>query len=228
MFLESTLFLQKLKEFKNSVALFWRFSRESSKSHATAASSRVDFGDLFTSERSSRGGYIDFCGSARDSLVGRPSSHEKHLEIFSQFWLWVFWWLALATCFNREKRVFCVSKTVFKNFLIFPSTFCDCSLSSLFLSQLKLTQTLCVTLYKLHFCIFSPPNLQEKGMGSHFLTSYRVLNFIFVNICVIVLSFFVMGLFWFLRLSLFGLLRYCSYANLFQLIDSCIIMCWFP
>ena len=41
-----------------------------------------------------------------------------------------------------------------------------------FLSQLKLTQTLRVTLYKLHFCTFSPPNLQEKGMGSHFLTSY--------------------------------------------------------
>ena len=41
-----------------------------------------------------------------------------------------------------------------------------------FLSQLKLTQTLRVILYKLHFCTFSPPNLQEKGMGSHFLTSY--------------------------------------------------------
>ena len=59
MFLESTLFLQKLKNFKNSVALFWRLSCESSKSHATAASSRVDFGDLFVSERSSRKGYIE-------------------------------------------------------------------------------------------------------------------------------------------------------------------------
>ena len=58
MFLESTLFLQKLKNFKNSVALFWRLSRGSSKSLATAASSRVNFGDLFTSERSSREGYI--------------------------------------------------------------------------------------------------------------------------------------------------------------------------
>ena len=59
MFLESTLFLQKLKNFKNSVALFRRLSRGSSKSHATAASSRVDFGDLFTSERSIRDGYIE-------------------------------------------------------------------------------------------------------------------------------------------------------------------------
>ena len=59
MFLESTLFLQKLKNFKNSVALFWRLRRGSSKSHATAASLRVDFGDLFASERSSREGYIE-------------------------------------------------------------------------------------------------------------------------------------------------------------------------
>ena len=57
MFLESTLFLQKLKNFKNSVVLFWRLNRGSSKSLATAASSRVNFGDLFTSDRSSREGY---------------------------------------------------------------------------------------------------------------------------------------------------------------------------
>ena len=57
MFLESTLFLQKLKNFKNSVALFWRLSHESSKSHATTACSRVNFGDLFASEKSNREGY---------------------------------------------------------------------------------------------------------------------------------------------------------------------------
>ena len=59
MFLESILFLQKMKNFKNSVALFWRLNRGSSKSHATAASSRVDFGDLFANERSSREGYTE-------------------------------------------------------------------------------------------------------------------------------------------------------------------------
>ena len=86
MFLESTLFLQKLKNFKNSVALFWRLSRGSFKSHTTAASSRIDFGDLFASERSSREGNTEiFRDSARESLAGRPSSCEKHLEIFSQF-----------------------------------------------------------------------------------------------------------------------------------------------
>ena len=59
MFLESTLFLQKLKNFKNSVALFWRLNRKSSKSHATTVSSRVDFGELFVCERSSREGYTE-------------------------------------------------------------------------------------------------------------------------------------------------------------------------
>ena len=57
MFLESTLFLQILKNFKNSVALFWRLNHGSSKSLATAASSRVNFGNLFTSDRSNREGY---------------------------------------------------------------------------------------------------------------------------------------------------------------------------
>ena len=59
MFLESTLFLQKLKNFKNSVALFWQLSHGSSKLHATATSLCVDFGDLFASERSSRKGYTE-------------------------------------------------------------------------------------------------------------------------------------------------------------------------
>ena len=49
----------KLKNFKNSVALFWRLSRGSPKSRNSAASSRVNFGNLFSSERSSREGYIE-------------------------------------------------------------------------------------------------------------------------------------------------------------------------
>ena len=59
MFLESILFLQKLKNFKNSVALFWRLNRGSPKLRNLAASSRVNFGDLFASERSSREGYTE-------------------------------------------------------------------------------------------------------------------------------------------------------------------------
>ena len=59
MFLESILFSQKIGNFKNSVALFWRLNHESFKSYATVASLRVSFGDLFTSERSSREGYTE-------------------------------------------------------------------------------------------------------------------------------------------------------------------------
>ena len=59
MFLESILFLQKLKNFKNGVALFWQLSRGSSKSRNSAVSSRVNFGNLFASERSNREGYTE-------------------------------------------------------------------------------------------------------------------------------------------------------------------------
>ena len=74
MFLESILFLQKLKNFKNSVVLFWRLSRGSPKSRNLAASSRVNFGDLFVSERSSREGYIEIFAAqlATPSRVDHP------------------------------------------------------------------------------------------------------------------------------------------------------------
>ena len=117
MFLGSTLFLQNLKNFKNSVALFWRLSRGSSKLHATAASSQVDFGDLFANERSSREGYTEIftvqltTPSRVDLLVTKNTQ-----KIFPNFDCECFGDLPsnlLATCFSREKRVFCVSKTVF-------------------------------------------------------------------------------------------------------------------
>ena len=83
-FLESILFLQKLKNFKNSVALFWQLSRGSSKSHATIASSQVDFGDLFTSERSSCEGYTKIFAAqlATPSQVRLPVA-KNTLQIFS-------------------------------------------------------------------------------------------------------------------------------------------------
>ena len=86
----------------------------------------------------------------------------------------------LATHFSREKHVFCISKIIFKTFSNFPSNFYDYSLSSIFLSQLKLTQTF----LKLHFCIISSQIFKEKGMGSYSLTSYLVfwasLSWVFV------------------------------------------------
>ena len=110
----------------------------------------------------SRGVHRDFHGLARDSLAGRSSNRKKHFEFF--FIILTLSVLAacpgdlLMTRFSHKKRVFCVSKTVFKTFSVFPSTFCDCSLSSPFLSQLKLTQTL----LKLHFCIISSPIFKKK------------------------------------------------------------------
>ena len=64
----------KLKNFKNSVPLFWRLSRGSSKSHASAASSHINFGDLFVSERSSCVGYSEIFAAqlANPSRVDLP------------------------------------------------------------------------------------------------------------------------------------------------------------
>ena len=53
------IFFTKTEKFKNSVALFWQLSCGSSKSHASAASSRINFGDVFASEGSSRKGYTE-------------------------------------------------------------------------------------------------------------------------------------------------------------------------
>ena len=78
-----------------------------------------------------------------------------------------------------------------------------------FLSQLILTETLRVTLYKFHCCICSPPNLQEKKrygfLFSHLIS--RILSFIFVSICVGVLIFCYGFVSMFLGLFLFGLLK---------------------
>ena len=83
MFLESILFLQKLKIFKNSVALFWQLGRGLSKSHVTAVSSRVVFGDLFASGRSSRKEYIEIFMTQLVILSGvRLPVAKKHLANF--------------------------------------------------------------------------------------------------------------------------------------------------
>ena len=95
-----------------------------------------------------------------------------------------------------------------------------------FLSQLKLTQTLCVTLYKLHFCIILTQNPQEKGIGSHFLTQY-FLFWAFPSWFYELLFWFAMG--WWFRcwvLSVYGLLRLLVYVNLFRLLDLFIIICF--
>ena len=82
-FLESILFLQKLKIFKNNVALFWQLGHGSSKLHATAASSQVVFGDLFASGRSSHKEYIEIFMTQLVILSGvRLPVAKKHLANF--------------------------------------------------------------------------------------------------------------------------------------------------
>ena len=87
-------------------------------------------------------------------------------KFFQIFRLEVFWRVTLATYWRfvsiAKNACFCVSKTFFKTFSVFPLNFCDCSLSSPFLSQLNLTQTLRVTLLKLHFGIISSPIFKKN------------------------------------------------------------------
>ena len=91
MFLESILFLQKLKNFKNSVTLFWQLSCESPKSQNSVASSRVNFGDLFASERSSCEGYIEIFAAQLttllqvDLLVAKNTKKIFHNFVFECF-----------------------------------------------------------------------------------------------------------------------------------------------
>ena len=123
----------------------------------------------------SRGVHRDFRGSARYSLAGRPSSRKKHLENFFKsldlkcFGGWP-WRLIGDSPQSRKTRVLHFKVSFSKPFQFSLKLF----MTFHFHSQLKLTQTLRVTLYKLHFSPFSPPNFQEKCMGSHFLTSYLV------------------------------------------------------
>ena len=133
----------KTENFKNSVALFWRLYRGSNKSHATVASSRVSFGDLFVSGRSSREGYTEIFTAqlATPSRVSL-SSREKHLEKFSR--------ILFSKCFaaypkdltqSRKSRVLHIEgyfQSCFQKLFIFPSciiiivhTFISCPLFSL-------------------------------------------------------------------------------------------------
>ena len=99
--------LQKLKNFKNNVALFWWLNRGSSKSHATAVSSRVGFGDLFASERSSREGYTEIFAAQRatPSRVRLPIAKNTE-QNFQIFWLEVFWrvsWRLTSDLYQSRK-----------------------------------------------------------------------------------------------------------------------------
>ena len=83
----------------------------------------------------------DFCSLPRESLAGRTSSREKHLDKF--FKIFVLSVLVtspgnlLMTWLNRENRVFFANRSVFKHFQFLPQT----SVTVHCLPYLKLSQT---------------------------------------------------------------------------------------
>ena len=103
-----------LKNLKISKIHFCPVLATQSRVSQVASLSRVFAGHFWRLVREwkvqSRGLLRDFRGLARDSLTGRPSSHEKHLENFFKLlslsvlaaWTGIF----VATHFSREKRVF--------------------------------------------------------------------------------------------------------------------------
>ena len=88
----------------------------------------------------------DFRGLPCDSLAGRTSNREKHIDKF--FNIFVLSALAtspselLATWLSRESRMFCTNRLVFKRFQFFPQT----SVTVHCLPYLKYSQTHCFTL----------------------------------------------------------------------------------
>ena len=168
----------------------------------------------------SRGVHRDFRGSARNSLVGRPSNCEKHLEIFSQFCLWVFWRLTLATCWRLTlvAKNTCLAKTesVFKPFRF--------SLE-LSLSTESHPNNPCHSLQTPLLHLFTSKSSRKKVWAlilSPHIPYFKLHFHEYLCWCLIFCYGFVLM---FLGLFLFGLLRYCSYANLFRLIDSYIFLC---
>ena len=110
MFLESILFL-KTKNFKDH--FYPVLTTQSRVSPVTCLSRKLAclFWQLVREWKvQSRGLHRDFRGSARDSLAGRPSSCEKHLEKFFKILslnvLATCPSILLATHFSREKHVF--------------------------------------------------------------------------------------------------------------------------
>ena len=74
LFLEKCSIFTKIENLQKQCVLFWRLSRGLPKLRISTASSRVNFGNLFASERSSREGYTEFFAAqlATPSRVDLP------------------------------------------------------------------------------------------------------------------------------------------------------------
>ena len=107
--------------------------------------------------------------SRLSSRLPRGLTFQSQKTLRNFFYIFVFecfgglpWRLVGDSLQSRKTRVLRFKDNFFEFFLVFPLNFCDCSLSSPFLSQLNLTQTLRVTLLKLHFCIIPSPIFKKK------------------------------------------------------------------
>ena len=131
----------------------------------------------------SRGVRRDFRSLSRDSLTGRTSSHEKHLDKF--FKICVLSVLAtdtgdlLATWLSCENRVFSTNRSVFKLFQFFPRTFVTVHCLPRFTT---LPNTLCLS-QKLHFSSTSQHQSSRKRYGLfsfHYI--FRVYDFVLLDL----------------------------------------------
>ena len=127
MFLESILF----KNLKISKTQFCPVLATQSRVSQVASLSRIFAGHFWRLVREckvqSRGLLRDFRGLARDSLAGRPSNREKHLEIFFQTCVFECFgglnWRLCGDSFQSQKtRVLAKIGAIFK-FFCFPSIF---------------------------------------------------------------------------------------------------------
>ena len=160
MFLESILFLQKLKISKTVLPCFddsvaghpSRMPQSRARGSILATCSRVEGLVVRVTQRFSR----------LSSWLPREwdfQSWKTLSKFFQNFWLEVFWQVKLATYLSREKRVFCFLKTVFKIvFQFFPRIFVTVHC----LPHFSLSNTSCLTSKSIHFCIISSPIFKKK------------------------------------------------------------------
>ena len=143
-------------------------------------------------------------------------------KFFQIFWLEVFWRVKLATYLSREKRVFCIVRTVFKTFLVFPRTFYDCSLS---LSSETNPNTPCHSLQTpfLHH-LNSKSSRKRYGFSlSHSIFPVLSISLLILWVDILIWDGLVIQC-W--VLSVYGLLRLLVYVNSFRLLDLFIIICF--
>ena len=202
MFLESTLFLQKLKNFKNNVGLFWRLIQIAGHP-SRMLQPRACVLILATCSRM-KSPFVR--GTQRFSRLnlrlprGQTFQSRKTLRnFFHNFDFECFGGLPQRLVGNspqsRKTRVWQKVGQFLKTFSVFPRTFYDYSLS---LSTETHPNTLCHSLQTPFLHLFTSKSSRKRyGFLFPHLIS-RVLSFIFVNICVRVFFFFfffVMGLF---------------------------------